>query len=58
MVSYKDKYLEVKKQLKALESNCIDLRNHQDSDHPIIFDEKKWQIIYDTIDKKIMMTKK
>ena len=58
MVSYKDRYLEVKKQLKELQSNCIDLRDHQDLGHPIVFDLKLWQFFYDTKNKKVLVDHK
>ena len=58
MVSYKKLYLEAKKQLKELQSNCIDLREHQDLDHPIVFDTKKWELIYDTKNKYLIVNTK
>ena len=54
MTSYKKLYEEKKKQLKTLESNCIDLRDHHDLDHPIIFDTNKWELIYHTKQKYLV----
>ena len=58
MTGYKDRYLKTKKQLKELQSNCIDLRDHQDSDHPINFDLKIWEFIYDIKNNKLLARKK
>ena len=58
MVSYKELYLETKKQLKDLEANCIDLRNHKDIDHPIIFDTNKWELIYNKENKYLIFNVK
>jgi len=48
MVSYKKLYLEMQKQLKELQSNCI----------PIILDTKLWQLSYDQENKKMLIDRK
>lgn len=56
MASYKELYLKEKEQLKELQSNCIDLRDHQEPGHVLAFDKEKWDLISDNnfiiIDRK------
>ncbi len=50
MVSYKEMYLEKKRQLKELESNSIDLRTTK----ILTFERGKWRIMY-TDEKNIIL---
>jgi len=53
MTSYKEMYLRVKKDLKQLESNSVDIRDMY-SGKILSFDKKKWRLLDDNVFKIVI----